>query len=67
MSLDPRELVTRATRWALAHPDERDPWEKAPAITGVLAWNDPESVQGVKRWIDRAVDTQGSDGYLCYS
>ena len=67
MSLDPKELVARATRWALAHPDERDPWEKAPAMTGVLAWNDPESVKGVKRWIDRAVDTQGSDGYLCYS
>ena len=67
MSLDPKELVARATRWALAHPDERDPWEKAPAMTGVLAWNDPESVKGVQRWIDRAVDTQGSDGYLCYS
>jgi len=67
MSLDPKELVARATRWALAHPDERDPWEKAPAMTGVLAWSDAESVKGVKRWIDRAVDTQGSDGYLCYS
>lgn len=67
MSLDPKELVARVTRWTLAHPDERDPWEKAPAMTGVLAWNDPESVAGVKRWIDRAVDTQGSDGYLCYS
>ena len=67
MTLDPNELVARVTRWALAHPEERDPWEKAPAITGVLAWNDPESVACVKRWIDRAVDTQGSDGYLCYS
>lgn len=67
MSLDPTDLVARVTRWALAHPDERDPWEKAPAMTGVLAWNDAESVAGVKRWIDRAVDTQGSDGYLCYS
>lgn len=67
MSLDPTELVARVTRWALAHPDERDPWEKAPAMTGVLAWNEPESVAGIKRWIDRGVDTQGSDGYLCYS
>lgn len=67
MSPNPIELVKRATRWALAHPDERDPWEKAPAMTGVLAWNDAEAVAGVQRWIDRAVDTQGSDGYLCYS
>jgi unsaturated rhamnogalacturonyl hydrolase len=67
MSPSPTELVQRATRWTLAHPDERDPWEKAPAMTGVLAWNDPEAVAGVQRWIDRAVDTQGSDGYLCYS
>ena len=67
MSLDPKELVARVTRWTLAHPDERDPWEKAPAMSGVLAWDDAESVKGIKRWIDRAVDTQGSDGYLCYS
>lgn len=67
MSPNPVELVERATRWTLAHPDERDPWEKAPAMTGVLAWNDAEAVAGVQRWIDRAVDTQGSDGYLCYS
>ena len=67
MAVTPIELVQRATRYTLAHPDERDPWEKAPAITGVLAWNDPEAVAGVRRWVDRAVDTQGSDGYLCYS
>lgn len=67
MSVNAIELVQRATRYTLAHPDERDPWEKAPAITGVLAWNDPQAVAGVRRWVDRAVDTQGSDGYLCYS
>ncbi len=66
MALDPIDLVRRVTRYTLSHPDERDPWEKAPAITGVLAWNDAEAVAGVRRWIDRAVDTQGSDGYLCY-
>ncbi len=67
MSLNPVELVERATRYTLAHPDERDPWEKAPAITGVLAWNDPQAVAGVRGWVERAVETQGSDGYLCYS
>lgn len=67
MSSNPAELVQRVTRWTLAHPDERDPWEKAPALTGILAWNDPDAVAGARRWIDRAVDTQGSDGFLCYS
>ena len=67
MTPSPLELVERVTRWTLAHPDERDPWEKAPAMTGVLAWNNADAVAGVRRWIDRAVDTQGSDGYLCYS
>jgi unsaturated rhamnogalacturonyl hydrolase len=67
MSLNPADLVQRVTRWTLAHPDERDPWEKAPALTGILAWNDPAGVAGARRWIDRAVDTQGSDGFLCYS
>lgn len=66
MFLKVNELVRRATSWALAHPDERDPWEKAPAITGVLAWNDAGAVQAIKHWVDRAVDTQGSDGFLCY-
>ncbi len=66
MSLDVAALVRAVTRYTIEHPDERDPWEKAPAITGVLAWNDDASVAGVKRWIDRAVATQGSEGYLCY-
>lgn len=67
MSLDPKELVARVTRWTLAHPNERDPWEKAPAMTGILAWNDADAVKGIQRWIDRAVETQCSDGNLCYS
>lgn len=66
MSLQAKELVERATRYVLTHPDERDPWEKAPALTGVLAWNDAKAVAAIKPWIDRAVDTQGSDGLLCY-
>ena len=66
MPLDTADLVQRVTRYTLDHPDERDPWEKAPAITGVLAWNDDASVQAIRSWIDRAVATQGSEGYLCY-
>lgn len=66
MSLNVDELVAKVTHYILTHPDERDPWEKAPAITGVLAWDDAPSVAGVRRWIDRAVETQSSDGFLCY-
>ncbi len=66
MKINVAELVAQATRYTLSHPDERDPWEKAPAITGVLAWDDAPSVAGVRRWIDRAVETQSSDGFLCY-
>lgn len=66
MSHAPIDLVQRATRYVLAHPDERDPWEKAPAITGVLAWNDAQAVAAIRPWVDRAVATQGSDGLLCY-
>ena len=67
MANEALDTVRRVTQWTLAHPDERDPWEKAPAITGILEWNDTQAVRGVRRWIERAVDTQGSDGYLCYS
>ena len=66
MSIDAARLVEAVTRYTIDHPDERDPWEKAPAITGVLAWNDDKAVAAVRRWIDRAVATQGSEGYLCY-
>ena len=66
MPIDAARLVEAVTRYTIEHPDERDPWEKAPAITGVLAWNDEKAVAAVRRWIDRAVATQGSEGYLCY-
>lgn len=66
MSMHLAEMVAKATHYALSHPDERDPWEKAPLITGVLAWDDAPSVAGVRRWMDRAVETQSSDGLLCY-
>lgn len=66
MTADAAELVARVTRYTLAHPDERDPWEKAPAITGVLAWDDPAAVAQARVWVDRAVQTQSTDGFLCY-
>jgi unsaturated rhamnogalacturonyl hydrolase len=60
-------VVKRVIRYTITHPYERDCWEKAPAITGVLASEDSDSIAAVGRWIDRAVDTQTSEGHLSYS
>ncbi|MBI5128307.1 MAG: glycoside hydrolase family 88 protein [Rhodopseudomonas palustris] len=59
-------LVKKVTDYILAHPYERDVWEKAPAITGILRWNDDKAIAVAKAWVDRAVDMQSSRGYLSY-
>lgn len=59
-------LVKRVTAYTLAHPYERDVWEKAPAITGILMWNDASAIAEGRRWIDRMVDVQSTRGYLGY-
>ena len=63
---DLRQLVKRVTDYTLAHPYERDVWEKAPAITGILMWNDPAAVAEARDWVERAVEVQSSRGYLSY-
>ena len=65
-TMDLATLVKRVTDYTLAHPYERDVWEKAPAITGILLWDDPAAVVGAKRWVQRAVDVQSSRGFLGY-
>ncbi|MFG1357972.1 glycoside hydrolase family 88 protein [Xanthobacter pseudotagetidis] len=59
-------LVRRVSAYIAAHPNERDCWQKAPALSGLLAWDLPEFRSLVKKWIDRAVATQKSDGNLSY-
>ncbi|MFZ5508425.1 MAG: glycoside hydrolase family 88 protein [Pseudomonadota bacterium] len=61
------EVNRRVMQYVVAHPYERDYWEKAPAITGVLAWGEQDAVQAVQAWIDRAVETQTSNGDLNYA
>ncbi len=61
-----RQLVKQVTDYTLAHPYERDVWEKAPAITGILMWNDPAAVAEARHWVERAVEVQSSRGYLGY-
>ncbi|MDB5841744.1 MAG: Rhamnogalacturonides degradation protein RhiN [Herminiimonas sp.] len=61
-----KQLVKLVTDYTLAHPYERDVWEKAPAITGILMWDDQQAVGGARKWVERAVDVQSSRGYLSY-
>lgn len=60
------EVVRRVSTFIVNNPNERDCWQKAPAISGLLAWQDPEFMPTAKKWIDRAVATQKSDGNLSY-
>ena len=59
-------LVQRVSSFIATHPNERDCWQKAPALSGLLAWDMPEFRSVAKKWIDRAVATQKSDGNLSY-
>jgi unsaturated rhamnogalacturonyl hydrolase len=66
MELKASEIIERVIGYTIEHAQERDPWEKSPAISAILAWNNPIAVKKVRRWIDRAVATQSTAGYLCY-
>jgi len=59
-------LVQNVGGYVAAHPNERDCWQKAPALSGLLAWDMEAFRPVVKKWIDRAVATQKSDGNLSY-
>lgn len=65
MELTP--LIERVTRFTIDHPDERDCWMKAVAITAILENGEPESVVAVDRWLRRAVETQRSNGNFSYA
>ncbi len=65
--IDVLSVNKRVMQYTITHPYERDYWEKAPAITGVLAWDDPAAVAAVQTWLDRAVETQTSAGDLNYA
>jgi unsaturated rhamnogalacturonyl hydrolase len=66
VELNVKELVARVTRYTAAHPLERDTWERAMAITGVLLGDDQGAIAEMQRWVDRIVALQGSNGYLSY-
>jgi unsaturated rhamnogalacturonyl hydrolase len=66
-TIDVMAAKKRAMQYVLTHPYERDYWEKAMAITAVLTWGDAAEVEAIRHWIDRAVETQTSDGDLNYA
>jgi unsaturated rhamnogalacturonyl hydrolase len=60
------DLVERVFTNALQLDLENDYWERQGCMTALLRWDHPEGVPTVRRWLDRAVATQTSDGRLCY-
>ncbi|MCC2114021.1 MAG: glycoside hydrolase family 88 protein, partial [Hyphomicrobiales bacterium] len=65
--MDIATLAERVTQFALAHHDPRDCWIKATAISGVLAWDDPDAVRAVENWMRGAIATQRTNGNLNYA
>lgn len=63
---DLMEVVQRVIAFTIAMDLERDYWERAPAMTGVMAWGDEQAIAVVRSWLDRAVETQTSVGNLSY-
>ena len=60
------ELVERVVQNALGWELEYDYWERQGAMTALLMSEHPRSLDTVRRWLDRAIETQTSDGWLCY-
>lgn len=59
-------LVDRVATAALGWELEHDYWERQGAMTALLSWEYPDALPTVRRWLDRATETQTTDGWLCY-
>lgn len=59
-------LVAKVSSYICAHPNERDCWQKAPALSGLMAWDQSEYRPFVQRQVKRIAATQKSDGNLSY-
>jgi hypothetical protein len=60
------DLVDRVATAALGWELDHDYWERQGAMTALLSWGHPDALPVVSRWLDRAVETQTSEGWLCY-
>ena len=65
--MDIAGLTRRVAGFTLDHPNERDCWMKATAITGLLLQGGAEETAAADRWLRRAVEMQRSNGHLNYS
>lgn len=61
------EIVGRVIGYTAQIDRERDPWERGPALNGMLVWDDERGHAAVRRWLDRAIETQDSNGNLAYN
>lgn len=59
-------LVDRVASAALGWELEYDYWERQGAMTALLSGDHPDALPTVRRWLDRAVETQTSAGWLSY-
>lgn len=63
---DVKAVLKKVIQYTIDHPYERDYWEKSPALAGILAWGNDADINAIQPWIDRAVETQTSTGFLNY-
>lgn len=64
---DLRSAVQRVIQFTMTRQVERTTWEKASALSGMMAWNDDAAVAVSEKWLRRAVATQTTGGNLNYS
>jgi unsaturated rhamnogalacturonyl hydrolase len=62
-----RGTIDRVINYTMSRQVERTTWEKASAMSGMLAWQNDKAQAVVKRWLERAIATQTTDGFLNYS
>jgi unsaturated rhamnogalacturonyl hydrolase len=60
-------VVRKVVAYTTKIDRQRDDWQRASAMSGVLACGDDQEVAVIKGWLDRAVETQNSQGNLSFS
>lgn len=66
MSAADDELIERVARKTYQRDMQGEDWEMSLAIDGLISTGDDEFVDAARRLIDRAIETQGSEGKLGY-
>jgi len=66
MTSTENDRLTDVAEYTVQRDMENEVWQKGVAINGLLATDREEYVEAAKRLVDRAVETQNSDGQLSY-